>query len=171
MQFQILLNRTMKTIPHCIECGKPISWGVHVFSQRIYGHSLCLKDQCEIAESGATGQAVDLYLALKSRKFPLVLEYFDGHKHIDMALPGRLYIEVNEPYLLTSYQAMNELTNSVYSLEKKIPTIVISHAMLENPKTFDHVVNELAKACGIMLKPVENYSFALTPPLTLAQLQ
>ncbi|HEY2350801.1 MAG TPA: hypothetical protein VGH64_17395 [Puia sp.] len=161
----------MKTIPHCIECGKPISWGVHVFSQRIYGHSLCLKDQCEIAESGATGEAVDLYLALKSRKFPLVLDYFDGHKHIDMALPGRLYIEVNDPYLLTSHQAMNELTNSVYSLEKKIPTIMISHTMLENPKTFDHVVNELSKACSIMLKPVENHSFALTPPLTLAQLQ
>ena len=161
----------MKTNPHCIECGKPISWGVHVFSQRIYGHSLCLKDQCEIAESGATGQAVDLYLALKSRKFPLVLEYFDGHKHVNMALPGRLYIEVNEPYLLTSQQAMNELTDSIYSLEKNIPTIIISHAMLDNPKTFDHVVNELSKACRIMLKPLENYPFSLTPPLTSAQLQ
>jgi hypothetical protein len=161
----------MKTIPQCVECGKPISWGVHVFSQRIYGHSLCLKDQCAIAESGATGLAVDIYLALKSRKFPLVLEYFDGQKRIDMALPGKLYIEVNAHRYQNSYQAMSNLTNSVYSLEKKIPTIIISDTILGNPESFEHVVNELSKACSVMLKPTHAYSFTVAPPLTLAQLQ
>src|ERR1700681_473437 len=122
----------MIAIPHCVECGQPISWGVHVFSQRLYGHSLCMKDQYLIAESGATGQAVDLYLALKSRNFPLVLEYFDGHKHVDMAMPDKLYIEVNGPCHQTGLQAMKDLTRFVYSLEKKIPTIIISNAMLDN---------------------------------------
>jgi hypothetical protein len=161
----------MKTIPHCIECGDPLSWGVHVFSQRIYGHSLCLRDQCAIAESGAPGRNVDLYLALKSRNFPLVLEYFDGQKHVDMAMPGKLFIEVNDHRHQNSFQAMNDLTSSVYSLEKKIPTIIISDRMLENPESFDHVVNELSKACNIMLKPIPAYSFSIAPPLTLAQLQ
>ena len=161
----------MKTIPHCIECGIPISWGVHVFSQRIYGHSLCLKDQCAIAESDATGRAVDLYLALKSRKFPVVLEYFDGQKYIDMALPGKLYIEISEPHHQNNCQAMNDLASSVYSLEKNIPTIIISDRMLEDPGTFEHVVNELSKACNVMLKPMHTYSITLAPPLTLAQLQ
>src|SRR5450432_2980720 len=100
----------MKTTPYCLECRQPISWGVHVFSQRVYGHSLCMRVQYLIAESGATGQAVDLYLALKSRNFPLVLEYFDGHKHIDIAIPGKLYIEVNGPGHQENRQAMKDLT-------------------------------------------------------------
>jgi hypothetical protein len=161
----------MKTVPRCLECRQPISWGVHEFSQSIYGHSLCLKDQCIIEESGATGLAVDLYLALKSRNFPLILEYFDGYKHVDMALPGKLYIEVNGPYHQAGWQAMTDLTRSVYSLEKKIPTIIVSNALLSNPLTFSHTVDELSKACRVMLKPSNEFSVALVPPLTPAQLQ
>ena len=161
----------MKTIPHCVECGKPISWGVHVFSHRIYGHSLCLKDQCMIAESGASGRTIDLYLALKSRSFPVVLEYYDGQKLVDVALPGKLYIEVNECHHQNNYQALNDLSGSVYSLEKKIPTIIISDTMLDDAESFEHVVNELSKACRVMLKTTHVYSCSITPPLTWAQLQ
>lgn len=161
----------MKTTPLCIECGKPISWGVHVFSHRIYGHSLCLKDQCAITETGADGLTVDLYLALKARKFPLILEYHDGQKQVDMALPGKLYIEVNKPRQQNNREAMQELASSVFSLEKKIPTIVISDTMLENSTSFEHVVRELSKACNIMLKPVHDYSFNIAPPVTLVQMQ
>jgi len=161
----------MKTIPYCLECRQPIPWGVHVFSQRLYGYSLCMKDQYLIGESGASGQAVDLYLALKSRNFPLVLEYFDGHKQVDMAMPGKLYIEVNGPYHPADRQTMKDLSHAVYSLERKIPTIIISNALLDNPRTFDHVVNELSKACRMMLKPENVYSFTAAPPLTAAQLQ
>jgi len=161
----------MKSIPYCLECRQPISWGVHVFSQRVYGHSLCMKDLYLIGESGATGQAIDLYLALKSRNFPLVLAYFDGHKHIDMAMPGKLYIEVSEPHHLAQQQAMKDLTHSVYTLEKKIPTIIITDKLLDNPQTFNHVINELSKACSMMLKSSNPYSFTAAPPLTPAQLQ
>jgi hypothetical protein len=142
----------MKTIPHCLECGQPISWGVHLFSRRIYGHSLCLKDQCMIEESGATAQAVDLYLALKARSFPVVLEYWDNHKHVDIALPHKLYIEVNGPYHNTHKQIMTDLSRTVYSLEENIPTIVIPNSMLENPVLFEHAVNEISKACRLVLK-------------------
>jgi hypothetical protein len=161
----------MKTSPQCLECGKPISLGVHEFSQQLYGHSLCMKDQWLIVESGATAQVVDLYLALKSRNFPLVLEYFDGHKHVDIALPGKLYIEVNVAYHQANSQAMTDLTRSVYSLGRKIPTIIISNAIVENPGTFAHVVDELSKACRLMLKPPCEISVACAPPLTAAQLQ
>jgi hypothetical protein len=147
----------MKTIPHCLECGQPISRGVHLFSRRIYGHSLCMKDQCRIDESGATAQAVDLYLELKARSFPVVLEYWDGHKHVDIALPGKLYIEVNGPYHNTRNQIMTDLTRTVFSLEKNIPTIIIPNSMLENPRSFELAVNEISKACQLVLKkPVVN---------------
>jgi hypothetical protein len=88
-----------------------------------------------------------------------------------MALPGKLYIEVNERHHQNNCQAMNDLASSVYSLEKKIPTIIISDTMLDNPGSFEHVVNELSKACSVMLTPMHNYSFTIAPPLTLAQLQ
>jgi hypothetical protein len=159
----------MKMILLCLECGLPIAKGVHEFSQRIYGHSLCVKDQYLIEESGATAHAVDLYLALKERNFPIILEYYDGHKHVDMALPGKLYIEVNGPYHYAKQKAMVDLTCSVYSLEKKIPTIIIPNSLLENQQTFAHAVDELSKACRVMLGPRSILSSTLE--VTAAQLQ
>jgi hypothetical protein len=145
----------MKTIPCCLECGQPISRGVHLFSRRIYGHSLCMKDQWKLEESGATGRTIDLYLSLKSRNFPVALEYWDGYKHVDIALPGKLYIEVNGPYHNSRNQIMTDLTRTVFSLEKNIPTIIIPHSMLENAALFEHAVNEISKACRmVMKKPV-----------------
>ncbi len=142
----------MKTIPCCLECGQPISRGVHLFSRRIYGHSLCMKDQWKLEESGATGRTIDLYLSLKSRNFPVALEYWDGHKHVDIALSGKLYIEVNGPYNNNRNQIMTDLTRTVFSLEKNIPTIIIPHSMLENVVLFEHAVNEISKACRLVMK-------------------
>ena len=145
----------MKTIACCLECGQPISRGVHLFSRRIYGHSLCMKDQWKLEESGATGRTIDLYLSLKSRNFPVALEYWDGHKHVDIALPEKLYIEVNGPYHNSRNQIMTDLTRTVFSLEKNIPTIIIPNSMLENAALFEHAVNEISKACRmVMKKPV-----------------
>ncbi len=145
----------MKAIPYCLECGQPLSRGVNLFSLRIYGHSLCMKDQWKIRESGATGQAIDLYLALKSRRFPVALEYWDGHKHVDIALPGKLYIEVNGSHHNNRTQIMTDLTRTVFSLEKNIPTIIIPNSMLENLALFEHAVNEISKACRmVMRRPV-----------------
>ena len=145
----------MKTIPYCLVCGQPISRGVHLFSRRIYGHSICMKDQLKIEESGATALAVDLYLTLKSRNFPVALEYWDGHKHVDIALPGKLYIEVSGPCHNSRNQIMTDLTRTVFSLEKNIPTIIIPNSMLENKTLFDHAVNEISKACRVVInKPV-----------------
>jgi len=159
----------MKTNPHCLECGQPISWGVHLFSHRIYGHSLCMKDQCMIAESGATAQAVDLYLALKARNFPVVLEYFENNKLVDIALPEKLHIEVNGPNQNSRRQIMTDLSGTVYSPEKNIPTIIIPNSMLEQPKSFEHVVNEISKACRMMLKKPVVTGFELL--FSQAQLQ
>jgi len=162
----------MKSTTHCIECGQPLSRGVHEFSQQLYGYSLCLKDQCRIAESGATPQVVDLYLALKSRNFPVVLEYYDGFRHVDIALPGKLYIELNGDYEdQRKMRVIADLTHSVYALKKKIPTIIVSNIMLDNPENFAHIIEELSKACRVVLKPSYEFSVACAPPFTAAQLQ
>jgi hypothetical protein len=159
----------MKTTLLCLECGIPISRGVNEFSRRIYGHSLCMKDQFLIEETGATAYAIDLYLALKERNFPIVLEYYDGHKHVDMALPGKLYIEINGSYHRTKQKAMFDFTRSVYSLEQNVPTIIIPNSLLENQRTFSHALEELCKACKVILGQRSLLSSMLA--ITEAQLQ
>jgi hypothetical protein len=114
-----------------------------------------MKDMFNIDESGATAQAIDLYLALKARSFPVMLEYWDDHKHVDIALPGKLYIEVSGPSHNSRSQIISNLTRTVFSLEKNIPTIIIPNSMLENAALFEHAVNEISKACRmVMKKPV-----------------
>ncbi len=152
----------MKTIMRCLECRLPISWGVHEFSQGIYGHSLCMRDQFLLEESGASAHIIDLYLALKQRNFPVVLEYFDGYKQVDLALPGKLYIEINGSYNLERFRVMPDLTSYTYSSEKNIPTIIIPKTSLENKRSFVHTVEELSKACRVILG-----HYSLLPP-TLA---
>lgn len=104
-----------------------------------------------IEESGATAHTIDLYLALKEENFPVVLNYFDGHKEVDLAIPGKLHIEITDPYHELRLQAMINLPGSVYSLGKNIPTVIIPNSMLKNRRTFTHAVKELTKACNVVL--------------------
>jgi hypothetical protein len=160
----------MKTIHRCLECGRPITLGVHTFSQRIYGHSLCMKDLYLLGESGARAEVIDLYLALKSKHFPIELDYHDGYKQVDIAIPGKLYIEIYGPEQQSPGLTMKGLNDSVYTLEHTIPTIFISEAKLAKPETFVRLVQELSKACRAMLKTYA-FSISCAPPLTVAQLQ
>ena len=160
----------MKTRFCCIECKQPISQGVYEFSQELYGYPLCMKDQFLLGESVASAHIVGLYLALKAKNFPVKLEYFDGCKLVDIAVPGKLYIEVCG-YDLKDREIIAGLGGDGYTLEMKIPTILISKVMLEKEKTFAHVVNELSKACQVILNPCCGFSVACAPPLTAVQLQ
>jgi hypothetical protein len=157
-------------IHRCMECGRPITQGVCDFSRRIYGHPLCMKDMYLLGESGARAEVIDLFLALKSKDFPIVLGYFDGYKQVDLALPGKLYIEIYGSEQQSPGLTMKGHYDSLYTLEQIIPTIFISEAKLANPQTFARLVEELSKACRAMLKTY-GYSISSAPPLTAAQLQ
>ena len=156
---------------HCTECGCPISAGVNEFSLRIFGYSLCMKDQYLFGESGAAAEVVDLYLALKSQNFPVVLGHFDGNRLVDIAIPGKLNIEVYETDDPVNFRILKELTGSVHTLQNKIPTIMISMAALSNPKNFARLVPELSKACRAVMKPLYEFSVSCATPFTAAQLQ
>ncbi len=130
-----------------------------------------MKDQYLLGESGAAAEVVDLYLALKSQNFPVVLGHFDGNKDIDIAIPGKLHIEVYGEDDPVHARAMNDFERSVYTLQNKIPTILISMTTIGNPKTFSRLVSELSKACRAIMKPVYEFSVACAPPFTAAQLQ
>jgi hypothetical protein len=161
----------MKPKHLCIECGLPISEGVNDFSQRIYGCGLCMKDQYLFGELEVAAEIIDLYLALKSQKFPVVLGHFDGNRLVDIALPGKLYIEVYETDDPMQFRVLNDIRGSVHTMQDKVPTIMISMATLSNRKNFARLVPELSKACRAVLKPVYEFSVACAPPFTAAQLQ
>jgi hypothetical protein len=159
----------MKTTHHCLACGKPISDGFFEFSTEVYRFPLCIRHLFLIEERGTTQQALKLFFALKEREFPVVLEFYDGYKHIDIALPGQLYIEVNGSYHELANQAMTDISRSVCSLERNIPTIIISSKTLNSPRGFTHAVEELSKACRLM----QNHSVMsdLAQSVTAVQLQ
>lgn len=143
----------MITVLNCMECGKSLTQGVKAFSLDVFGYPLCVKHQVSIAESGASPQAVALYFALKLEKIPVILEYWDGHKHVDIALPGRLYIEVNGSQHCESLQALIDLRRTVYSLEENVSTILVPNYLLDHPGMFRATVKELTKACKLLMRP------------------
>ena len=159
----------MKNIPVCIECSKSLSEGVHDFSLEVFGHPLCMRHQAIIMESGVSEQATYLYLALRSRDLPFVLSYFDGFKNVDMAIPGKLHIEVSGKHTSIGKIAMNTASPSVLSSKFNIPTIVIPDCLFQNPGTFHKTVDELAKYCLPLISQSSFYHLAHS--LSRAQLQ
>jgi hypothetical protein len=150
----------MKTAPHCLECGRSITQDVYEHSLEFFGHPLCIGHQTFITGSGASPQAVDLYFALKYLNLPVALEYFDGHKHVDIAIPGKLHIEINDGHHYESMQSYIDLSRSVDSLQENIPTIAIPVYLLNDPQAFGLTVEELAKACRFQLSCSSFYGLA-----------
>lgn len=144
----------MKTALKCLECGKYLTGGVEEFSLDVYGYPLCLRHQAQIVDSGLGQQTIDLYFALKSEKIPVVLEYWDGHRHVDIALPGKLYIEINGTQHYENIQALIDLRRNVCAMEKNISTILVPEYLLSHPGLFRLTVQELTKACKSLMKPV-----------------
>ncbi len=159
----------MKTNPVCIECGKPLSEGVYNFALEVFGHPLCMRHQAIIMESGVSEQATYLYLALRSRDLPFVLSYFDGFKSVDMAIPGKLHIEVSGMHQTADKIAMTTRSPLVLSAKFNIPTIVIPDCLFQNPGTFHKTVDELVKYCRPLISQSSFYHLAHS--LTRAQLQ
>ena len=159
----------MKTNPICIECGKSLSAGVHDFSLEVFGHPLCMRHQAIIMESGVSEQATYLYLALRSRDLPFVLSYFDGQKNVDMAIPGKLNIEVCGVHESLNKLAVPTLTPVIHTASFNIPTIVIPDCLFQNPKTFRKTLDELTKYCRPLINQSSFYHLAHT--LTPSQLQ
>ena len=137
----------MNNIYQCLECGVSISKGIHQFSRDIHGVPLCIQHQLWIAGSGATDEAIILYFALKSNKVPVILGYSDSRKKIDIALPGKLYIEVDDKNHYGSEQPLTEFPGTYYSWKEKIPTIRIPISVIHDLYKLRIIVDRLAEMC------------------------
>ena len=132
---------------HCLECGNSISLGVMEFSTEVHGVPLCLKHQIWISESEASVEAVSLYYALKSNKVPVELEFWDGKKTIDIAIPGKLYIEIDAEQHDEAEQALADFLSNLHAWKDEIPTFKISNAHVRNQYHFDMIVERLTDIC------------------------
>ena len=138
----------MSNIYQCLECGKTISEGVHIFSTKVHGFPLCLKHQCWIVESNASLEAKAVYFALRYNSLPVVLEYSDGKFIKDVAIPGKLFIEVDSREQQVSEEAFTNLFLDFYSWKEQIPTFKMPKATVNNPDQFRHTVNRLVQICA-----------------------
>ena len=134
----------MNDLYTCLHCGKSISKGVREFSNNVYAVPLCLKHQVLLIESGASQEAKDLFLALRFNKIPAKLEYNDGKKTIDIAIPGKLYIEVDGSHQDEANSTLTDLlTAACSSNPDSIPTIKIPHSVVHSPNLFRKTVDGL----------------------------
>jgi very-short-patch-repair endonuclease len=124
-------------MPDCTNCGKYTK----------YQNGLCLacyndKKQPkkeitkkeEKARVKSTPQALKLSDALREVGIPTKLEQWDGHKHIDIAIPEyKLNIEVDGGYHNTEpKQALADLKRTFYSFKKGYFTLRIPNSLVEN---------------------------------------
>lgn len=85
---------------YCNVCKETISERVYHYSMDKFGRALCMTHQkmptYQNKENKATPQAQRLSEALNDLRVQNELEYDDGHKHVDIAIPSaRLYIELD----------------------------------------------------------------------------
>jgi len=74
--------------------------------------------------------------------------WLNGVKTIDIAIPGKLYIEVDGRNQFDSDQAMTDLLRNFQSWNKeKIPTIRIPNSLVNDPYLFKKAVNCLTEMC------------------------
>jgi hypothetical protein len=137
----------MSNIYQCLECGKTLSEGVHIFSTKVHGFPLCLKHQCWIVESSASPEAKAIYFALKHNRIPAVLEYSNGQKTMEVAIPGKLFIELDSCRQQLPEQAFTDLFLDFYSWREQIPTFRIPKSTVNNPIQFKQTVNRLVELC------------------------
>jgi hypothetical protein len=133
---------------HCLVCEKSISQGIYDFSTEVHGYPLCLKHQIILDESQATPEAITLYLALKSNKLPVELEYWDGKKTVDVAVPGRLYIEMEDIYDQYPEQAFTDLLKTVDCWDDEIPTFRVSTEHIQNIHQLELIVDRVSAMCS-----------------------
>jgi hypothetical protein len=137
----------MNSLYHCLECGNPISTGVHEFSTEVHGHGLCLKHQAWLNESTVSDETIILYLCFKANRLPVKLEFWNGEKAIDIAIPGKMYIEVEETVDSDAAQALQDFLAVFHNNKNGIPTLRISVAQIQNFHELEIIVDGITEVC------------------------
>lgn len=138
----------------CLECNQYINQSVFQYSLNNYGIPLCIEHQRWIDEMihQTTSETISLYFELKKYGIPAEIEKFDGHKHIDIAIPeAKINIEVDGGHHnYDFYQAMSDLKRTYFSFRKgyytiRIPNVLIHNRIEETARYIVEILNESLK--------------------------
>lgn len=155
---------------NCILCKKGVLKEVAAYSHKFWGKHICRDCQKNIKkiESDSTLQVLALYEELIKQNIPAKVEYYDGHKHIDIRIEdARLDIEVDGMQHYTNEnQGMADLKRTYFSYKKahyytlRIPNKLIDSKLEELVKellAFIDLRVERVRQNISNLKKVTNY--------------
>ena len=120
----------------CLECKKELGYIDHKNAMNSVGVELCAKhyERIEplIEKHDTPLEAIQLYYALKEAGVKSMLEWWDGKKSIDIAIPRvKLNIEIDSKYdKLTEHEAINNLEEAMHSFQNGFTTIRITHIVV-----------------------------------------
>ena len=119
---------------YCIKCKQPITPDEFHFSYKYCGKGLCRKHQ-------PTPEALRLGKKLEELgNWNIVYEAYDGHKSVDMRLPGpKVDIEVDGlQHSLTKEQALADLKRTYYSYKNDgFFTLHVPNILIRDNNTID----------------------------------
>jgi len=85
------------------------------------------------ARDRSTPETIKLFDALKTNGIPALIDFWDGHKHIDIAIPkAKINIEVDGIHHNTKpKQALADLKRTYYSFKKHYFTLRIPNSLIK----------------------------------------
>ena len=132
----------------CVECDRKLAHADHKKALDSLGVELCAPHRIRMEKlrktNNTTKEAIQLYYGLKEQGVQPMLEWWNGIKHIDIALSRvRLNIHIDTDYEnITHEQAMNELENTMHFFDNgfnsvRIPSFLIREHFQE---TIDYIL-------------------------------
>lgn len=152
----------------CKKCSSRLTKAEFNFSVKHFGKVLCkpcqkdllyLKQKHARIKNRSTAEAQKLHAILVKNGFEAQLEKWDGHKHIDIALPKyKVNIEVDGKHHMSRKQALADLKRTYHSFMKGYITFRIPNVLVrEDPYETAHYLMALLKESEAQLdKDVEN---------------
>lgn len=142
----------------CSKCEEFVSDKEYNYSIKNYGMVLCMKCQEDYAnlrskhtkrKEKSTPEAQKLYEILIKNGFNAKLELWDGHKHIDIAIPNlKVNIEVDGKQHQDNKQALMDLKRTYHSFKKGYVTLRIPNELVrENVfETAEYIISFLRES-------------------------
>jgi len=138
----------------CKDCNKTVTSEIGRLSKERFGVTLCERHfnlvNKIIEENQTPIEAVQLYYALKEAGANPMLEWWDGHKSIDIAISRvKLNIEIETDYhLITHEQAIQDLEEAMHAFKKgfttlKIPNVAIKYCLDDTVRNILGIVEGL----------------------------
>lgn len=123
---------------YCQRCEKLIDEKVHRYSTIKLGKPLCMIHQ-------GTDIQKKLFSSLKDKGIDCEYEYYDGHKHVDIAIHNaKLYVEVDGKHHSRTPQQLNaDLKRQEFSSREGYSTMRYTNQELE--ESLDEIADALVK--------------------------